>query len=95
MPVDGLETYISDTSYNPKQLLSLGRISFVILWRKRFVSEDVYTLQRPLRYKFKWNLVSGLNDRWDIDSADVSNITADNDGVKYLLIVIDIFTLYL
>ena len=58
---------------------------------------DAYSLQRPLRYKFKTRRVisQGIDALWDADLADVSNLAKYNDGIKYLLVAIDTMTRYL
>ena len=58
---------------------------------------DAYSLQRPQRYKFKTNRVisQGIGFLYDCDLADVSNLSTENDGVKYLLVVIDVFSRFL
>ena len=58
---------------------------------------DAYSLQRPQRYKFKRNRVisQGIDFLWDVDLADVSNLTKENDGTRYLLIAIDVFSRFL
>ena len=37
----------------------------------------------------------GIDDLWDMDLADVSNIVTYNDGNKFLLIIIDVFSKHL
>lgn len=58
---------------------------------------DAYSLQRPLRYKFKTRRViaQGIDALWDVDLADVSNLAKYNDGIRYLLVAIDVFSRYL
>lgn len=58
---------------------------------------DAYSLQCPLHYRFKqkWVVSSGLHNRWDIDLADVSNITSENEGIRYLLTAINVLTSYM
>lgn len=65
--------------------------------RKWFQNQDNYSLQKPVRQTFKKArvVVSGIDDQFDADLADVSKISHENDGVKYLLVVIDIFSKYL
>ena len=55
---------------------------------------DAYSLQRPLRHKFKTRRViaQGIDALWDVDLADVSNLAKQNDGIRYLLIAIDVFS---
>ena len=65
---------------------------------KRWLQDqDAYTLMRPVRYRFKREnvITCGIDDMWDADLADVSNIEQHNNGVKYLLVVIDVFSRYL
>ena len=40
-------------------------------------------------------VVRGLDDTWTCDLADVSNVSTENNGVKYLLVVVDILSGYL
>ena len=59
--------------------------------------QDSYSLFKPVKHKFKRNRVitQGIDDLWDMDLADVNNLSKYNHGVKYLLIVIDVFSKYL
>lgn len=43
---------------------------------------DVYSLQRHQRYKFKMNRVvsQGIDFLWDVDLADVSALSKENDN---------------
>ena len=52
---------------------------------------------KALRYRLKRNRIAktGIDGTWDADLADVSNIREPNEGYKYLLAVIDIFSRYL
>lgn len=60
-------------------------------------SQDVYTTHHKTTYKFPTRRVitHGINDLWDVDLMDMSNLADENDGVKYILITIDIFSRYL
>ena len=62
--------------------------------RRWLQNVDAYSLQRPLRYKFKTRRVisQGIDALWDVDLADVSNLASENDGVRYLFIAIDVFS---
>ena len=59
--------------------------------------QDAYSLHRPVRYRFPRLRVitSGMDDLWDADLADVSNLAKYNRGIHFLLIVIDVFSRYL
>ena len=65
--------------------------------RKWLQDIDAYSLQRPLRYRFKTRRVisQGIDALWDVDLADVSNLAKHNDGIRYLLVAIDVFSRYL
>ena len=65
---------------------------------RRFLqSQESYSLQRPVRRKFRRNrvIVGGLNAQWDVDIAFLDNIEKYNNGVKFLLVCIDVFSRYL
>ena len=59
--------------------------------------QDAFSLLQPVKYKFKRRRVvtNGIDDLWDIDLADVSNLASHNDDMKFLLIVIDVFSKHL
>ena len=62
---------------------------------KRWLSEqDAYTLHKPVRRRFKRGrvVVGGQNQQWQGDLVDVANLTKYNDGTKFLLTVIDVFS---
>ena len=61
------------------------------------LSQDDYSLRRELRHSFRKVrvVVSDIEDQFDMDLSDVSNISNENDGITYLLFVIDIFSNYL
>lgn len=74
-----------------KYKIGLSRI------RQWLQNQDVYSMNRALRRRFKRArvLTGGIRDQYDIDLMDVGFHSAENDGVRYLLIVIDVFTRYL
>lgn len=49
-------------------------------------SQDTYTLHRS---------VSGIQCQFDVDLSDVSSMSRHNDGIKFLLITIDVFSRFL
>lgn len=59
--------------------------------------QDVYTLHRDVKRKFPSRriITPGVNIQWGADLASVCNIAKYNDGVNYLLLVIDFFSKYL
>jgi len=62
---------------------------------KTFLSgRDAYTLHKPRRIHFprRKTYSKGIADLYRIDLADMSNISSYNDGVRYLLTCIDVFS---
>ena len=62
--------------------------------KKILSNKESYTVQKPVQRAFARNrvIVSGLDDQWDMDLASMENVAQYNDNVKFLLIVIDIFS---
>lgn len=58
------------------------------------MKQDAYTLHKPVRLKFPSRLTLAYfkQDLWQADLLDMKNIADHNNGVKYLLVVIDVFT---
>ena len=55
---------------------------------------DAYTLHKAARVRFlrRKTCAKGINDLFQIDLADMSNISSHNDGYRYLLTCIDVFS---
>lgn len=64
--------------------------------RKWLERNDNYTLQKPVRRKFRRGrvLVSEPYEQYDADLAELSSLADENDKYRYILVVIDIFTRY-
>lgn len=60
-------------------------------------NEDPYSLMKPIRRSFPRSrvVVDTFDSMWDGDLADVSNLSSENDGYKFLLVLIDIFSRFL
>ena len=60
------------------------------------MKQDVYTLHKPVRRNFKRNhvLVGGIDQQWQMDLADMQSLKKYNDGYRYLLVCIDVFSKY-
>jgi hypothetical protein len=60
-------------------------------------TKDSYTKHRPARKNFKRNPVVAayIDEQWQGDLAEVWDIAAQNDGVRYLLVLIDVVSKYL
>ena len=59
--------------------------------------QDAYTLHKPVRKRFPRNpyTVSNLLDLWEAYLVEVLSLAKHNDGHRYILTVIDVFTKYL
>ena len=59
-------------------------------------NQDVYTLPKPVRWHFRRRRIftSGIDDLWQADLVDMSAISNYNDGCKFLLTCIDVFSKY-
>ena len=57
-------------------------------------SQDTYTLHKPARRKFPRNryVVFAINEVWQVDLNDMRGLSKYNDGVNYILTVIDVFS---
>ena len=62
-------------------------------WLKK---KDTYTKHRPARKNFKRNpvIATHIDAQWQGDLAEMGNIASSNDGVRYLLILIDVVSKY-
>lgn len=58
--------------------------------------QDTYTLHKQIKRKFKRNRVFSpkIDHQWDADLMDMTQISEYNDGYKYVLLAIDIFSRY-
>ena len=61
---------------------------------KALRGEPSYTLHKPVRYKFPRRkiVVGGAHHQWQADLVDVASYASSNDGSRYLLCVIDVFS---
>ena len=69
------------------------RLVDVKKWLKK---ELTYTLHHPVKRKFKTRPVTvpGKEYQWQSDLADVSKLSRQNNGYKFLLVIIDVFSKY-
>ena len=61
--------------------------------RERLSQQDVYTLHKPARRRYKRSrvIVLGIDAQFQEDLVDLQNLSRYNKGYKYLLTFIDIF----
>jgi hypothetical protein len=64
--------------------------------REWLMKQDAYTLHKPMRRHFKRNraIVGGIDQQWQMDLADMQSMQKFNDGYRYLLVCIDVFSKY-
>ncbi|GBM31844.1 hypothetical protein AVEN_56939-1 [Araneus ventricosus] len=64
--------------------------------KKWLEMKDSYSLHKPVRHKFKRNrvIVKGINDQFQSDLVDMQSSSKYNNGFKYLLTCIEIFSEY-
>lgn len=65
----------------------------VINWLR---AQDTYTLHKPIRRRFprRHYAVDNIDDVWEADLVDLRSLKDDNDGMVYLLVVIDVLSKY-
>ena len=78
----------------PSKLVTRNRSIKDVLAALR--KEDTYTLNRALNQRFPRNrvVVDGIDSQWDVDLADLALLEKSNDGFRYFLLAIDIFSRY-
>ena len=62
--------------------------------RKWLQNQDDYSLQKPVRRRFQRArvVVSEPKEQLDIDLADMQSLNKDNDGIRFLLVAVDLFS---
>lgn len=72
---------------------AVGSKRSVLPW---LLQQDAYTLHRPLRKKFLRNpyFVTNIGELVELDLIDLQAYAKHNDGVRYLLNAIDVFSKY-
>lgn len=99
-----MDKYLQNIYYNLGQSASFsGSEPLIRRTRKKYKSaqvrewlkaQDAYTLHVSKRKKFPTNkyIVNNVDDLWQMDLAVFNNLASYNDGYKYLLVVIDVFS---
>ena len=103
-----MDEYLTQVYYNPKRSGGLGGVERLYRdvkkdgkydisraqLKKWLMKQDTYTLHKPARRHYKRNrvIVGGIDELWQMDLADMQAIATDNDGYRYLLVCIDIFS---
>ena len=98
-----MERILDDAYYNlDRPSSSYGSVSQVAKQSNTSVakardwlkSQDAYTLHKPAIHKFKRRYVysKSINDFIQIDLADVQSLSRHNDGNRFILVAIDVFS---
>ena len=88
--------------FDPKRVGSYGGVGAlrpVTRVPRKIVAEwlseqDAYTLHKPARRHFKRRrvIVGGIHQQWQADLVDLTKLKTDNEGMIFLLTVIDVFS---
>ncbi|XP_028404004.1 uncharacterized protein LOC114526613 [Dendronephthya gigantea] len=105
-----MNEYLSSVYYDPKRPGGFGGVNRLYddvknagkfrISRKKIkqwlMEQDTYTLHKPLHRNFKRNrtIMGGIDQFWQMDLADLQSIQKFNDGYRYLLVCIDVFSKY-
>ena len=78
-------------------LKQIGKPTSYTNVKKWLQTQDAFTLLQPAKYRMKRKAIitKGIDDLWDVDLADVSNLTQHNKDIHFLLVVIDVFSKHL
>src|SRR5258706_167949 len=84
--------------YDPKRAGSYGGVRPLQKYSARSTksvrewlsAQDAYTLHKPVRKIFprRKTFSKGIDDLFQADLADLSNLTRYNNGIRYILIVV-------
>lgn len=105
-----MDKYLEDIYYNPSHPAGFTSSDKLYRWLQKngeykptrkyikswLKSIETYALHREVKRKFPRNrvYVSAIDEQWDVDLMDLANISKHNDGFKYVLVCIDIFSRY-
>lgn len=105
-----MDEYLKGIYFNPKHPASFVGAEKLYKWVKddgkyKVNKKDIkkwlegiesYTLHKDVKRKFPRNRVhvSSIDEQWDCDLIDLTNVSKHNDSFKYVLICIDIFSRY-
>ena len=93
---------LKEVYFDPKRVGSYGGVDalrrvthaprkIVAQWLSE---QDAYSLHKPARRRFKRRcvIVGGMNQQWQADLVDLTTLKDDNDGMTFLLTIIDVFS---
>lgn len=97
-----MDKELSEIYYDPARVGSFGGFNALSKATNRkdvkkwLSSQEVYSLHKPTRRKFKRRkmICVGLDHLWQIDLVDLTSLSTHNDGFRFLLTCIDCFSRY-
>ena len=105
-----MDDYLASVYYDPKRSGGFGGVDRLYKDVKKegkfninrtkikewLMKQDAYTLHKPIRRRFRRNrvIVGGIHEQWQMDLADMQSMQKFNDGYRYLLVCIDVFSKY-
>ena len=104
-----MEKMLEEIYYDPSQPGNFGEVESIyraavergLKIPRRKIQEwlrkqDTYTLHNPARCRYTRNrvIVGGIDDYFQADLVDLQSLRKYNDGYKYLLTCIDVFSKY-
>jgi transposase InsO family protein len=100
--------FLRSIYYDPKHPASFGGVKklydaarhkgYTMKRVKEWLSkQDTYTLHKPARVNFPRSRVhvAGIDSQWELDLMDFASLSDKNDGVRFGLMVVDVFSKYL
>ena len=78
-----------------KEVQRLGKKKVTLEYIEKWLNKQpAYTLYRKVLYRFKRPpmVAYRLNENWQIDLLDMSRYASQNNGIKFLLTVIDVLS---
>ena len=89
MRIKGID--VEDADRGDRRLLDASNEA-----REFLRAQDAYTLHKPIRRKFprRKTVSLGIDRIWQLDLADLTNISRYNDNYKFILTGIDFFSRY-
>jgi transposase InsO family protein len=90
--------------YDPEHCAGFGSVSNLVKASKKnrknaqewLPAQDTHTLHKPVRKRFPHNpyTVTNIDDVWEMDLSDFNSLSKYNEGNKFLLNIIDVFSRY-
>lgn len=102
-----MEKILTNIYFNPENPASFGGVNKLYKEAKNYTSKiklsdvknflnkyDTYTLHKPTRRRYKTNKTIALapDHMWQTDLTDMQRYATENDGFRYILFVIDVYT---